>query len=58
MSVPLFEGALRREGLEPRKTVYIKHTSVIIPEDDDDCDAITLFWKPSQSDPQTSHPGE
>jgi ubiquinone/menaquinone biosynthesis C-methylase UbiE len=46
MSARLFEDGLRREGLEPLKTIYIKHTSVIISEDDGDCDAITLFRKP------------
>jgi SAM-dependent methyltransferase len=47
MSREIFEGWLAEEGFRVIESHYVKWVSVIIPADDGDCDAITLFELPN-----------
>ncbi len=46
MSREIFEGWLAEEGLRVIKSYYLKGMSWFIPEDDGNCDAMTLFDLP------------
>jgi ubiquinone/menaquinone biosynthesis C-methylase UbiE len=46
MSREMFEGWLAEEGFRVVESYYVKWVSVIIPEDDGDCDAMTFFEAP------------
>lgn len=52
MSRALFEHWLTREGFRVLESRYVKGVREVVPQDDGDCDAMTLFELPPDAEPR------